>query len=203
MRTDRRKIIRHCILPASYERLNYIENTSTAYIDTGVMLHEDLSFKGAFAITDNTIVNSYEAVLDSNIKAINISCYSISFLPSKKLIAKALNKITFINIENFNISSRSKHYYELGKGFVVFDGLKYTKEFDNFTQNNVTIKYLLQGYNNSYLRCRLYENKIYQNGVLIRYFIPAKNMYNNKIGMYDFVEKKFYTSPNGVAFTGG
>lgn len=203
MRTNRRKLIAASGLPSSYERLNYIENTSTAYIDAGVMLHEDLSFEGAFAITDNTIVNSYEAVLDSNIENINISCYSIGFLPSKELIAKALNKLNFIEIKNFNISSRSKHYYELGKGFVVFDGLKYTIEWDDFTQNNVTIKYLLQGYNNSYLMCRLYENKIYQNGVLIRYFIPAKNMYNNKIGMYDFVGKKFYTSPNGVAFTGG
>ena len=75
MRTLRRKLIRHGILPASYERLNYIENISTAYIDTGVMLHEDLSFKGAFAITDNTLVKSYEAVLDSNIQKTNIPCY--------------------------------------------------------------------------------------------------------------------------------
>lgn len=68
-------MIRKYILPASYERLNYIENTSTAYIDTGVMLHEDLSFKGAFAITDNTIIHSYEAVLDSNIFGANNPCY--------------------------------------------------------------------------------------------------------------------------------
>ena len=195
--------MRTCILSASYERLNYIENTSTAYIDTGVMLHEDLSFKGAFAITDNTLVKSYEAVLDNNIYKRNIPCYSICFLPSKQLIVKALNITAFINIENFIISSRSKHYYELGKGFVVFDGLKYTIKPDTFIQNNVTIKYLFQGYDNSYLMCRLYENKIYQNDVLIRYFIPAKNMYNNKIGMYDLVGRKFYTSPNGIAFTGG
>ena len=196
-------MIRQGILPTFYERLEYIENTSTAYIDTGVMLHEDLSFKGAFAITDNTIVNSYEAVLDSNIRKVNIPCYSIGFLPSKTLIAKAVNKTSFISIENFNISSHSKHYYELGKGFVVFDGKKYTIEPDAFEENRVSIKYLFQGYNNGYIRCRLYENIIYQKGVLIKHFIPAKNRLNGNIGMYDIVGRKFYTSPNGVAFTGG
>ena len=37
MRTLRRKLmIRTSILPTSYERLEYIENTSTAYIDCGL-----------------------------------------------------------------------------------------------------------------------------------------------------------------------
>lgn len=195
-------MIRQGILLTFYERLEYIENTSTAYIDTGVMLHEDLFFKGAFAITDNTIVNSYEAVLDSNIRNTNIPCYSIGFLPSKTLIAKAVNTISFISIENFNISSRSKHYYELGKGFVVFDEKKYIINPNHFIKKSVNIKYLFQGYNNSHLMCRLYENIIYQNGVLIRHFIPVKRNLDGMIGMYDLVGKKFYTSPNGVAFTG-
>lgn len=51
--------------------------------------------------------------------------------------------------------------------------------------------------------CRLYENKIYQKDVLIRYFIPVKRKLDGMVGMYDLVGRKFYTSPNGVAFTGG
>lgn len=57
MRTDRRKLIRQRILPASYERLNYIENTSMAYIDCGLQPKYtfDYEFKG-FCFSGNTVV---------------------------------------------------------------------------------------------------------------------------------------------------
>lgn len=45
--------------------------------------------------------------------------------------------------------------------------------------------------------------KIYDNGKLIRDFIPAKRKLDGVIGMYDLVGRKFYTSQNGEAFTGG
>ena len=44
---------------------------------------------------------------------------------------------------------------------------------------------------------------INDNGKPIRKFIPVKRKSDGMVGMYDLVEKKFYTSPNGVAFTGG
>lgn len=44
---------------------------------------------------------------------------------------------------------------------------------------------------------------INDNGKPIRKFIPVKRKSDGVIGMYDLVGRKFYTSPNGVAFTGG
>ena len=51
--------------------------------------------------------------------------------------------------------------------------------------------------------CRLYGSEIYQQNVLVCKLIPAKRKSDGVIGMYDLVGKKFYTSPNGEAFTGG
>ena len=45
--------------------------------------------------------------------------------------------------------------------------------------------------------------KLYNNGVMVRYFIPVYRKNDGKIGLLDKIEGKFYTSPNGVEFTGG
>ena len=48
---------------------------------------------------------------------------------------------------------------------------------------------------------RIYDLEI--GGDLNAHFIPVKRKSDGVIGMYDLVGRKFYTSPNGVAFTGG
>lgn len=50
---------------------------------------------------------------------------------------------------------------------------------------------------------KVYFLKMKENGVLVRDFVPVKRNSDGAIGMYDLVGKKFYTSPNGVAFSGG
>ena len=50
---------------------------------------------------------------------------------------------------------------------------------------------------------KIYFLKMKENGMLVRDFIPVKRKSDGVIGMYDLVGRKFYTSPNGVAFTGG
>ena len=59
------------------------------------------------------------------------------------------------------------------------------------------------GVANSDGKARLYNFKIYEDTTLVRYFIPVLNKTNGKYGLFDLVEQKFYTSPNGVNFIGG
>lgn len=50
---------------------------------------------------------------------------------------------------------------------------------------------------------KIYYLKIYNDGILVRDFIPVRRKSDDKIGMLDKVENKFYTSPNGAEFIGG
>lgn len=50
---------------------------------------------------------------------------------------------------------------------------------------------------------KIYYAKIWKSGTLIRDFIPVKRKADDVIGMYDQVNNIFYTSPNGIAFIGG
>ena len=61
--------------------------------------------------------------------------------------------------------------------------------------------FLFHGYGSE--KGKVWLLNINDNGKPIRKFIPVKRKSDGMVGMYDLVEKKFYTSPNGVAFTGG
>lgn len=50
---------------------------------------------------------------------------------------------------------------------------------------------------------RIYESSTDDKGCLIHDFIPVRRRSDGKIGLLDNVEGKFYTSPNGIDFTGG
>lgn len=49
----------------------------------------------------------------------------------------------------------------------------------------------------------LYGARIYQKNVLVCDLKPVKRKSDGMIGMYDLVSRKFYTSPNGMKFSGG
>lgn len=203
MRGERRKMMANNGLPSGYERLGYIENTSTAYIDTGIVLCEDLSFEGKFALTESTTINGYEAVVDSNVYDRNIPCYSVGFFLSKDvLLANVFDTFSTIR-KKIDTAPDKVHSYRLQKGIALIDGTTYTKSPDSAVAENVTIKYFFQGYDNSHLVCRMFSGLIYKNNKLIINLCPAKRKADGVIGMYDLVSRKFYTSPNGIAFTGG
>ena len=52
-------------------------------------------------------------------------------------------------------------------------------------------------------RSYYYGMKVWNGDNLVGNFIPVKRKLDGMIGMYDTIGDEFYTSPNGVAFTGG
>lgn len=57
--------------------------------------------------------------------------------------------------------------------------------------------------NSSGAQYKFYSCKIYNNGTLVRDFIPAKRISDSKCGLWDKVNFKFYTDENGGNFTAG
>jgi hypothetical protein len=49
---------------------------------------------------------------------------------------------------------------------------------------------------------RTYSSKIYDDGILVRDFVPAKNS-NNVVGMYDIVSGTFFTNAGTGEFVAG
>lgn len=66
--------------------------------------------------------------------------------------------------------------------------------FANCYQNNVT-EYATG--------MKLYRFKMYDNGKMVRDFVPCHNVSQDKIGLYDLIEKKFYPGQGSSPFTLG
>lgn len=182
MRTDRRNFFHY-----RYKKINYIENTANATIETDIIATQDTKVEIDFEAAENK----------TNYKFLNGR--NVFYIGSGNM-----DTINFVQLGNINISSYTKynkmkrHTYIIGckYGFSV-DGLSLHRGIsgDFVGQKNIAF---VQGY-----KGKCYGVKISEGNQLVRHFIPVKRKSDGVIGMYDLVGRKFYTSPNGVAFTGG
>lgn len=182
MRTDRRNFFHY-----RYKKINYIENTANASIETDIIATQDTKVEMDFEAAENK--TNYTFLNGRNIFYIG---------------SGNNDTINYVQLGNVNISNKAnynkmkRHTYIIGckYGFSV-DGLSLHRGISgDFVGQNTIV--FVQGY-----KGKCYGVKISEGNQLVRHFIPVKRKSDGVIGMYDLVGRKFYTSPNGVAFTGG
>lgn len=188
-------MIRPSSLPTSYERLEYIKNISTAYIATGFTPDINSSFLYTFAYIAYT----------------NDDCFGVgSYGGGWGLHTHGGNpgKIGYTFGRDLGIhyeADSSKHSFGLIGNQVIYDD----KSISTFTRANPDKTWPLLIFcphvsnPGAFQKQRVYGLKLWDGDTLVHSFIPVRRRSDEVIGMYDLVGKKFYTSPNGVAFTGG
>ena len=201
-------------LPSAYQRLEYITQTEKTYIDTGVIPSNHTAiFYDFMLITakvgSDIIGSPYGWSAENHWTAERSFGVGIGNYPYQYRVAYGSGQHHYIDKnkslwgigdmegtswklkQRYNISLNANHDFCInGEKILSLDG---TKEFVGLgtivTKNRNT--------NNIYSLIITYDGKP------VRNFIPAKRKSDGVIGMYDLVGKKFYTSPNGEAFTGG
>lgn len=190
MRTLRRRMIRPSSLPTSYKRLEYIENTSIAYIDCGIILNKYSVAALQFKVSD--IKNrSEQQWMGAN-----------AYLQIKSTPNSVSNGLESLYISNWDVVNA---YYKDMKYYLSVNNKTIVRTWENFNENTPLCLFRLV-LNNSlsyYTCCKIHFAKVYIKDSLTIHFIPCKRKSDGVIGMYDLVGRKFYTSPNGVAFIGG
>ena len=200
MRANRRKLIAYHGLPSNYERLEYIENISKSYIDCGLPPKYTFDYEIKAFVYSGDVVLGHKGYNDNNdYRFFYVNNNYYFDVGGSRLI---MNKVM--------ISSSSYYHAKFGNYYInsIYpskDPPKVTGSTFNETMNGAVIKNLfLFGENTSMsAKGKVYFLKIKDSGKFIRYFIPVRRKSDGVIGMYDLVGRKFYTSPNGVAFTGG
>lgn len=188
-------MIVHISLPTSYEKLEYIENTSRAYIATGFTPDINSSFLYTFAY----------------VRFVNDDCFGVggpyagwglhTHGGNQPKIGYTFGKDIGVHYDN----DFSKHSFGLIGNQVIYDD----KAISTFTRNNLDKTYPLLIFcahvslPGAFQYQRVYGLKLWDGDTLVRNFIPVRRRSDGVIGMYDLIGRKFYTSPNGVAFTGG
>lgn len=187
-------------LPSEYQRLEYIESTGTQYIDTGVNADSNKKISITTQYTDISSTNN------TNMFAIRVSGNNATRL---HFLVQVGGRKTFrlyyglapTNIAlwtDLGLADTLKHNFEfdLLNGNLKKDNTKYTIEKLNFNldMNMYLFARNAIGGDVYYNKSKLYSCEIYDNGVLVRNFIPCMRKSDNEVGLYDTIGKQFYTN---------
>ena len=186
------------ILPDGYTQLEYIQSNGGAhYIDTGFKPNQNTGIIAKFQLLSST--GNQTPIFSRTSR--NVASFGV-FLDSN---SKWTADYGTLRYTNSSISAQTLISLNFNKNVVKFNNNSYTFDAQTFQgSSNLTIFGMNTGgtvANNA--RMKFYSCEIYDNGTLIRSFIPCKNP-SGTIGLYDIVNSKFYTNVgSGGTFTAG
>ena len=205
-------------LPLAYDQLEYIENPSTAYIlvpnlpikDSMIM---EIIFRIDRYLGDCSIYNGYIGI-DANKVNVNVSSLQLGWAGNNFVIKKGKAgiqigyptpkygvdcKYVFSKFEDKSQDTLNGTQFEIGSYYYGNSTL-----IHNYDDKEIFQLYL---FNSGTLKLpsksRIYNFIYSSDGNRLVELIPCKRKSDGVVGMYDLVGRKFYTSPNGVAFIGG
>ena len=186
-----------------YTKLEYIESTGTQYIDTGVTPTQYTKIEVDFELTTTT-QQTYTALFgtqnaDSGYPGCLFFCgstYTIRFGTQQ------LNTTSGININT------NRHTAEISFNNFIFDNVTYTgtNTFTTAIANPIYIFCRNSGgspFSNSYAKAKIYSFKLYDNGTLVRDFIPVLKNTTGEAGLLDKVNGVFYGNSGTGSFSFG
>lgn len=183
-------------LPSGYTQLSHIQSSGTQWIDTGFKPNQDTRVVASFTMMQ-TDSKWYKLWGSGN------GSYTNDFA----LWASGTTKLQLCyGNQTPTISCDGGHVYaDANKNVWNTDGVTTTLTSQTLTCNYpMYIFSVNKDTNSSYLnaKIRLETFKVYDNGTLVRDFIPCLNA-SNVAGLYDLVGGKFYTNAGtGVFITG-
>lgn len=203
--TTSKKVKVGSTIPERYTQLEYIESTGAQYIDTGFYPNHntriDIDFEAIStnnAGTENGLVlygsgyaaenSAYECYAWNQQLEINYGNSNINFITSLTSGVKLRLSQNKSAVSVYNFSSESTTTYSLPEQ--TFKTPYPMALFGTKRNNNIL------GYQ------KVFGCQIYDDGVLIRDYVPAKDE-NNIAGLYDRVYNKFYPSASSTAFVAG
>lgn len=185
-------------LPSGYTALEYIQSSGTQYINTGFkangntrltvdidILPTNPGVVGVFGGRDGGLVNTFsfwemadtEFRMDYAVKAYTISTNTVG----RKLIDQNKNVTTINGMEY----SQSASTFQAKTPLTVF----------GINENNGIP-------DERRVKAKLYSCQIYDNGALVRNFVPCKSS-TGAAGLYDMAGRKFYGNAGTGAFAAG
>lgn len=181
-----------------FVQVEYVENTSDAYIDTLVNL-KSYNYKFELDCQQTELKSQYSYLMAQEMGYEN---YRIGFYTNLNLVYAAVygNQYKASTVK----ADEERHKYIYDKNVLYVDGVETVRP--NTTSNfyNVGNHLLLLTYvpKVQSIKAKIYSCKIYENNTLVRDFIPVLQVSTRRYGLWDKVEGKFYVSPNGTPFSG-
>lgn len=198
-------------LPSGYERLEYITNPSTAYINTGVTYSaddlveahfENLTYSGTSWIGIFGTSKAVSSVWHRHILAydgMGVGTYQVLFGQSQQNLASGTMGITGVTLD--------MAYSNGSQSVTITDGGIARTYTTSFAEGSVVSLYpaFLFAYNRNgvasyYMPGSMGDFSLKVNDVKVCDYLPVRRLSDGKVGMYDLVTSTFKTSASSVDF---
>lgn len=194
-------------LPDEYTQVDYIKSSGNQYIDTGVNADSNLSIKmnlssdyhiqqrhmGAIK-NDNGVYTRHHITLNDSTTTNYIASFTGRTNSAQNLLSTIDDNKHYLNLDIYNKKVSVDEETPIDLTLQPFDTeLNYWLFARN--SNNST--------NMSFAIMQIYDCKMYYSDVLVRDFIPCYRNSDNEVGLYDLVNKVFYTNQGTGVFTYG
>lgn len=192
-------------LPGAYQQVEYIESTGTQYIDTGVAGSNTLTFDIKFLSKNSFNVSSFGTIFGSRKNSWTSQYQLTSYGTSTGGGQFRWSSSTYNNL--YMKTNEIMHVSMDGSKFYRNDGTSFNctqpAAFSGFSITLFALNEIDSGKPVQFGKVQLYSLKFYENGVLIRDFVPCYRKRDNEIGLYDLVEGVFYTNAGTGTFLKG
>jgi len=196
--------------PEGYTRLEYLEFTGTQYINTNYVPNNnvDISITTSFKNISGNVHTFIEGGNSWRNDEILICANQTSANGNGRLIGFKGTDSSFVttNLPTSIPYANTKHTYEIKDySFYIDKQLIFTFNTTNISTTNTM--YIGAYHRNSgvgeYLIGNVYVCQIWDDGTLVRNFVPVKRNSDNKPGMYDLVNNVFYVNQGTGEFVMG
>ena len=185
-------------VPSGYTRLEYIESTGTQYINTGIVGKSGVSVQAKFMLNTSDNGSLFGNRMSGSTRFWPAMWYSNKW--NATVAVDSYSRSTAISANTmyvtYFVSNSSGWTFDVNGTRVVSgtDTVNNTNNMWMFGTNNGSLQYPFKG--------KAYYAMVWENDVLVRNFIPAKNS-SNVVGMYDTVSGTFFTNSGSGNFTAG
>lgn len=180
-------------LPNGYTPLEYLQTNGSQYLDTGIKPNINTRVVMDAELTDKPpLINATLFGVVPNTLA--TKSFAFYYAPIPGLFTAEIFSSN-INQQRFSLDAYTRLKIDFNKEYVEVNGDKRTIIQDSLDSGQPLTLFCLNsqiGTKLYYATCKFYECKIFDNGALVRDYIPAKSP-SGTSGIYDKVNNTFKT----------
>ena len=183
-------------VPKGYTQVEYIESSGTQYIDTGFKPNQDTR-----VVMDVQAIAAPGTLVYFGVRQTQkVKSFLLFKINDTSLRSDYGNTSASIAVTTYT----DRVIIDADRGVTKYGDLSVTHTAETFQSDYPLALLALRTRDkfDSQMSAKLYSCKIYDNGTLVRDFVPCKNA-SGTVGLYDVVNNVFYTNAGTGTFTAG
>ena len=182
-------------LPSGYTKLDYIQSSGTQYIDTGFKPNQDTRVLIDIENLSSAQTSFFGA--RASLNAASFTFFSLTATTGRSDYGTSKQSMSFTN-------TVGRYTVDQNKNVCTANGVTATGTANTFQLTNNLYLLALNQADEAAQKAsgKLYSAQVYDNGTLVRDFIPCKNA-SGAIGLWDNVNSVFYANAGTGTFSTG